>query len=482
MSLKHQVVVGLLWSAVDNWGRQVIAFAIFALLARILGAEAFGQIALANVFMSFIQIFVHQGFTVAIVQKSEIDDEHLDTAFWSNFLISIFLCILSICFAGNVASIFKEIAIKPVIQCLSINFILYALCTVQDSILRRKMQFKALAIRSIFSIIGGGIVGCTMALTGYGIWSLVGKQLAEGLIGSITLWRASDWRPGFRISIQKFKDLSSFGISILGIEISNYFSTNSDNLIIGYVLGSVALGHYSIAYKFIYVSIGFISAVISNVTMPIFSRLQKKPDDLKKLFYTASKLSGVINIPFFAVFAILAREITIICFGEKWLPSVQTMQVFALVGIYRSLEYIFVDLIVAIGKPQLRLKIMLASSIINLILFVLVVRWGILAVAIALAIQCFLVAIPLYLLAIKRTILIDFNSYIQQFYTATLCTIIIVLIITFAKFSMISLLSLPVFLSFNVLTSVVTYGILLKLIDPLLFKYLLNLLPMKNES
>jgi O-antigen/teichoic acid export membrane protein len=480
VDLKKQAILGVVWSAVAVWGRQIIAFVVFALLARILDAKAFGLLSLAYVFLSFVQIFVHQGFTVAIVQREQIDDEDLDTAFWSNLLISIVLTVFSISIAGYIAELFKQPEIEPVIQGLSINLVLYALSAVQNSILQRRMLFKSIAVRSLIAILAGGLVGSVMALKGFGVWSLVGKQLAESLFGVIVLWNASKWRPRFRFSKEKFKDLFAFGSAILGIEISNYVSENSDNFLIGYFLGSIALGYYSIAYKLLYISTGFITSVIGNITIPTFSRLQHEPERLRKAFYIATKLNNVINFPIFTIIALLAPQIVTVVFGEKWLSSAKVIQVFAIMGIYQSLQYLLVSVIISMGKPQWRFKIMLLSSAINVLLFLRVTQFGILAVAWALTAQSLLISLPLYLLAVKKLINIEFKEYIKEFWSSTISSFLMAIFILLMKQLLIGSTNSTLFLLSTLLAGVMVYAILIRLLDPNLFRYLLGLLPKRN--
>jgi O-antigen/teichoic acid export membrane protein len=480
VDLKKQAILGVVWSAVAIWGRQIIAFIVFALLARILDAKAFGLLSLAYVFLSFVQIFVHQGFTVAIVQREQIDDEDLDTAFWSNLLISIVLTVFSISIAGYIAELFKQPEIEPVIQGLSINLVLYALSAVQNSILQRRMLFKSIAVRSLVAILSGGLVGSVMALSGFGVWSLVGKQLAESLFGIVFLWNASKWRPKFRFSKEKFKKLFAFGTAILGIEIANYVSENTDNFLIGYFLGPIALGYYSIAYKLLYISTGFITSVIGNITIPTFSRLQHEPERIRNAFYIATKLNNVVNFPVFTVIALLAPQIVIVVFGEKWLASAKVIQVFCIMGIYQSLQYLFVAVIISMGKPHWRLKIMLLSSSINVILFLIVTRFGILAVALALIAQSIAVSLPLYLFAVKKLINLEFKEYFKGFWTSITSSFLMAIFILLMKQLLISSTNLTLFLCLTLLGSVVIYTMSIRILDPTLFKYLLGLLPKRN--
>ena len=297
MNLRQKAVKGVVWSAIQSWGRQAIAFIVFALLARLLAPEVFGLVALAGVFLAFTQVFLDQGFADAIIQRQQLDPEHLDTAFWTNLCIGLLLTLLGIAVAGLVADLFNQPQLTPIIRWLSLSFLLRALSAVQDAIFRRNLAFKALAVRSLMAVFAGGLVGVTMAFMGFGVWSLVGQQLVDSLVQVIVLWLASDWRPRINFSAKHFKDLFSFGINVVGINILNFLNTRSDDFLIGYFLGSVALGYYSIAYRLLLIVAQLLIGVINGLAMPVFSRLQGEPEQLRKAFYTGTQLCSLVAFP-----------------------------------------------------------------------------------------------------------------------------------------------------------------------------------------
>ena len=91
MSLRKKAVKGVFWSMVQKWGRAGLTTITFIILSRLLAPEAFGLVALATAFTVFIELFLDQGFGSAIVQREELEPEHLDTAFWLNVLTSILM-------------------------------------------------------------------------------------------------------------------------------------------------------------------------------------------------------------------------------------------------------------------------------------------------------------------------------------------------------------------------------------------------------
>ena len=299
MGLQQEAVRGAMWSALEKWGAQLVSTAIFLLLARLLGAEAFGLIALANVFLAFMQIFLDQGFAQAIVQKDKLETEHLDTAFWTSVLMGALFVLLIFAGSGFVADFYKEPDLALIVRWMSVSFLFSGLSSVQSAILQRNMQFKIFAVRSLVATVTCGIAGIGAALMGFGVWSLVVKEIVFGSTGALLLWSTSGWRPGFRFSPEHFKELFSFGINIIGFNFLDFFNRRSDDLLIGYFLGTVALGYYSVAYRLLLIMIKLLTNVTIQVALPTFSKLQKEPDRMRAAFYKVTRYTSLVSFPAF---------------------------------------------------------------------------------------------------------------------------------------------------------------------------------------
>mgnify|MGYP001791383083 CR=1 FL=1 len=474
MSLKQKAVKGVIWSAMENWGRQAISFGVFFLLARLLGPETFGLVALASVFLAFIQVFLDQGLSQAIVQRHELEEEHLDTAFWTNIGISLLLTTVSIACAGLVADFYKEPQLTAIIRCLSLTFVFGSVSGVQGAMLSRQLAFKALAIRSLIAMLIGGIVGVTMAFMGFGVWSLVGQQLANSLAQALVLWWVSDWRPGFKVSKKHFKELFSFGINVLGIRILDFFNRRSDDFLIGYFLGPVALGYYSIAYRLLLTMTQLLTSITTKVAMPTFSRLQQDLPRLRRGFYTAIQFTSLVSFPAFLGMSVLAPELVRALFGEKWLPSIPVMQILAFIGILHSVYYFNATIIMAMGKPSWKLGLNCLNAITNVIGFYIAVRWGIVAVAASYVIRGYVLS-PLPLLVIRKLINIDLKTYFSQFIPPVIGSMGMVATILITKYLLHERLNLYALLTLCVAISIVVYTMILALIAPKLSQQVIGL-------
>src|SRR5262245_37396102 len=107
-TLKELVIRGTFWAGVDRWAAQILSFSIYVLLARLVGPISFGLVALAGVYIAFTQVFVNQGFREALVQRKDLEGEHLDSAFWVNLIMAIVLALGTILLADQLAVLFGE--------------------------------------------------------------------------------------------------------------------------------------------------------------------------------------------------------------------------------------------------------------------------------------------------------------------------------------------------------------------------------------
>ena len=413
MSLRQDAARGGLWAAVGNWGFQLSTLVIFVLLSRHLDAEDFGLVALAIVFTGLVKILGEQGLVDAIVQRPDLDDVHLDTAFWASVgLGGIFAAALAAA-SGFIAELLNEPDLGPVLATLSIVLFISTFSAVQRAILQRKLAISSLTLRRLSAVTVGGIAGVVAAIAGLGVWSLVIQSLVAEVVGAIALWTVSDWRPGLHFSRSRFNQLLGFGISVVGFRILRFVRLRSDNLLIGAFLGAAALGFYSVAYRLLRLVINMTTSVVGMVAFPVFSRIQTEPERIKSAYYKAIGLTTLIVLPAFVGLAALAPEVTRLVFGDKWSESVPVMRVLALAGMLESVNFVNGVVMKSLGKPSWRLAIVTVEAAVSIVAFAIALQWGIVAVAGAVVVVGYLMA-PVSFAATNKLIGLELRRWIES--------------------------------------------------------------------
>jgi PST family polysaccharide transporter len=424
-SLRRHAVQGIKWSTLQILGSRIITLCVFIALARILEPTAFGLVSLAVVFVSLMQVFIDQGFSQAIIQRPTVEPGHLDSAFWSSLALGCLLTVVGVAGAGLVAEVLGEPALAPVLRWLCASLIISALSSTPEAILRRDLAFRSLAIRQLIAATAGGAVAVAAAVLGYGVWSLVAQVIVQGAVGAVVIWIAVPWRPGLAVSWRHFRELISFGSSIVAMNMLNFLNRQSDDLLIGAVLGTRALGYYSIGYRVLLLLTDVMTRTIESVAFPLFSRVQGDIARLRRGYLMATQVSAAIATPVYLALAALAPELIDVLFGSKWHAAVPVMQVLSFIGILHASLFFNSTVLIATGRARTALFLTTVSAISNVVAFAVAVQWGIVAVAAAYVIRGYLLS-PLPVLLVKRVIDFQVREYVVRFATPFACSILMV--------------------------------------------------------
>jgi O-antigen/teichoic acid export membrane protein len=423
---KEKAVRGVAWSSVANWGCQLLSFGVYTGLARILNPHAFGIVALAGVYIAFIQIFVTQGFGAAIIQRRDLKAEHLDSAFWIAMATAAIFSLVSILFAGLIAHFFREPAIAPVIRWLSFSILFYALSSIPTAILTRELDFRALAIRSLGTTGLGGAVGLAMAMLGWGFWSLVGQQLVGAISGCLCLWFAVPWRPRLRVSKPHLRDLYGFSLSLTGNDILWFFSQRSDQTMVGYGFGSLVLGPYSLASKVTTLVYDGVVGPFQSVAFPAFSKLQSEPLRLERVLHRFCEMSSFLCLPLFVGLAVVAPELIPLLFGAKWIAAIPLLQILSFYGAVRVVLAFMHPLMLAKGRAGLYLLMNVVLSILTLSGCLLAVRWSPQAIALS-TIVSLLAFLIIFLGVAHRALEFKALTLLRSFAFPVLCCLLMMI-------------------------------------------------------
>ncbi|HEY7600520.1 MAG TPA: lipopolysaccharide biosynthesis protein, partial [Candidatus Limnocylindrales bacterium] len=411
--LQRRVARGVSWTILDNWGRQLLQLLVFVVIARLLAPADFGLVALAMVFVALAQLFVDQGLGDALVQRRELTKTHVDTAFWAALSLGVVLAVAGALLAIPITALLGEPVLQPVLQALSLVFVLTGLASIPMAILQRELRFRSLALRTIFSIAAGGAAGIALAVSGYGVWALVGQQLVTAAVSVVALWLASPWRPGLTFSRAHFRELFGFGANVVGSDLLNYVTRYSDNLLIGTVLGTIALGTYAVGYRILDAANALLVGIARKVAFPSLARLQHQPERLARTYIRMTRLTAAVILPGYIGLALVAPELIRLVFGQRWVESGPVAGLLFLVGPAFAVQGFGGTLLSACGRPDITLRLRFVNAVVTVVGFVIAVPFGILAVAAAFAIRGYLM-LPLQLYYQRRYAGIPTAEYLAR--------------------------------------------------------------------
>lgn len=423
MDSERKALQGISWSGISQILRLLINFGITSILARLLQPGDFGLLAMVLVFTNFVIIFQDLGLGAAIVQKKDVTNEQLSSIYILNVICGIFLAIMLSFLAPFIANFYNEPRVSQVLVVLSTTFFISAFGIVQNALLIKELQFKYLAQIEIITSIISGILAICLAYMGYGVWSLVWKQIFSSTFTTILLLKVSHWKPHISLNYAESRTLLKFGLNLVGFNFVNYFSRNLDNLIIGKFLGSSALGIYSLVYQIMLFPLSNVSSVIRKVMFPYLSNIEDNQNKVQITYLATVRYVALLTFPMMTGLAIVAPQFISIFYGSQWEKAVILIQVLSFVGLIQSISTLNDTIYQSKGRTDIQFYFGLICTIIIAASFIIGIRWNLEGLAIAYAFATLITSYPGFLI-VFRLIGLNLNLFLSNIKSITIASMI----------------------------------------------------------
>lgn len=357
----------------------LVKFGFSVAIARTLSPEDYGLMGMIIIFISLGQMIMQSGLSMALIQKKDADSNDLSTAFWFNVMVAIAFYIILFFSAGAIARFYDKVLLVPVTRVAAVGIIINSLCSVQNSILTKKMEFRRLTWINLIGALVSGITGLVMALRGLAVWALVFQTLAGNMIYLIGLWVTSRWRPGMVFSIKSFTSLFSFGYKILLQGLTDVLITRLYFPLIGKIYSATQLGFYSNANRFDDLFIRKTTFAFNRVIFPAFSKLQDDSEKFSIGYNRSFKLIASVMSLASIIMIVAIRPFIDVALTSKWLPAAPYMQLFFAEGFIFPLLMFNHNILWAGGKSGESLRIDITNKALILLSMILLFRSGIMA-------------------------------------------------------------------------------------------------------
>lgn len=436
--LKNKVVSGSAWTLFANISSQAISFLVTVVLARLLAPEDFGVVAISAVFIGVITLFQDVGMGAALIQRKDIDEDYLSTSFSVSLLAGALLAALVAVISPLVAAFYKETVLRDILLVSSLGFLLSPFTSIHTSILSRRLEFKKVALITLGTQAVSGSISVGLALSGYGLWSMVlGKIFSQPILIPV-VWHVVKWRPRPRIIRKCFTDLFGFSSHLLGFNLLNFFARNLDNLIIGKYLGAQQLGYYSVAYNLMLKPLQLISWSVGKVLFPVFSSIQDDPEQTRAVYLKIIRSISLVTFPMMTGLFMVAEEFILSVYGETWRPAILPLKLLCAVGAIQSIGTTAGVIFNSQGRSDLTLKVGAVSATAIVVGFIIGLNWGLIGLITA----YIAVSVPVFFLGqfyANRLIGLSMGALFSALFPATACSGLMVMVLVALRYLNVSL-------------------------------------------
>ena len=332
-NLTRSTVGGFKWTYGSLAVTIVLQIIFTAAMARLLDPSDFGVLAMALVFIRFGGYFARMGVGQALIQKPNLTEVEVGAGFASTAALGALFTLVLVGAAPFAAALFDDADVVPIARAMALTFTIQGLGIAANSLLRRKLRFRAVAVIEIVAYALGYVgVGLAAAMLGAGVWSFVAAALAQASMSS-ALSYALEAHP-IRVEF-KMRDLSalySFGGKVTAISLLEFVGSTLDTVFIGRFAGQASLGQYNRGQQLVNLPLERVTQGMTRVLFPALSAIQQETERLRRTYLSAVRIIAVLVIPAGAGMAAAAFEIVTVVLGPGWNEAARVLPFLAMLA------------------------------------------------------------------------------------------------------------------------------------------------------
>ena len=248
--MKQKVIKGLFWKILENGGAQGIQFVVAIILARLLTPAEYGVVGIIMIFITIANVIVQNGFSTALVQKQQADEKDFSSVCYFSLGAAFVMYGILYAAAPQIANFYDIEQLKEIVRVLGVVLFPGAVISVQTAWVSRKMEFKGLFLSTLGASIISGVISIYMAYRGFGVWAMVGQQLAYYFALMLVLFATVSWKPAFLFAWNNIWELLGFGWKLLAASLIDTLFNNLYGLIMGKIYNEEILGIYNRGEQF----------------------------------------------------------------------------------------------------------------------------------------------------------------------------------------------------------------------------------------
>jgi teichuronic acid exporter len=415
---------GAFWSAVNATVPTMLNSLVFIVSSRYLMPHDFGIIALAVSAISLATAIAPAAFGEALIQQLNIRKSHLDTVFWLCISAALLIYGILVAFSPLIATTMGQSAVADFLPILGLKLIFDLAAVVPNALIARAMSFHLIAMRTIVATMISSVICIGMLLSGYGILALAISLLAVSVTSSVATFWGAKWLPGFEIKMQALRDLARYGFFASANRSLQVM--NLDQLLIGSLINPTALGIYNFAKRLFQIINDVIAGALTSVSHALLSSLQDEKDKVREAFLLATYGSSVVSFPAFVGLAAIVGDAIPLVFGPQWSDAIWPTRWFCVFGLMSCIGVIQSSLINSQGRSDWWFYYQLFKQALTVATILFLINKGIAYIVMAIALQA-LMLWPVTLMMVSKIIKLKITSYLRQFLTPVLASVIMLI-------------------------------------------------------
>ncbi|MGB0103073.1 MAG: lipopolysaccharide biosynthesis protein [Candidatus Sulfotelmatobacter sp.] len=383
------------WNAICDWGSQIVSWASFLVVMRLLTPADFGIAALAVITLSYLGQITGFGIQRAVVTLRDLTSEQLAQLNSVSFGLGMLCFAFAAVFAWPFAAFFKMPPLAPLLIVACSSLVPSGLQTVSTGLLARNMRFRLLSLLGAASALVSAVVTLGAAYAGLGYWALVLGNLISTTARSIVVLCIIPCRLAWP-DFQTIREPLKFCRSLVASTFAFYSYEQTDNLVVGRTLGQATLGLYGTAWELANVPLEKLVTVLVTVVPSYLAAVQNQPAALRRYLRVLTEIVSLSAFPATIGLALVAHEMVPVVFGHKWDGMIPPLEVLLFYAGFRSIVALLPKVLIAVGNARFVMWNDLTALLVLPVAFYIGSFHGTVGVAWGWVVAYPLIAFPLY--------------------------------------------------------------------------------------
>ncbi|GAA1969390.1 hypothetical protein GCM10009798_32460 [Nocardioides panacihumi] len=402
---RSAVFSGALWTAASSLLMRVANIGVTAVVAHVLTRADFGVFAVAAAVYLVVSSLAELGLGAAVTRSTEDPRAIAPTVTTLAVVFGGALAVLMYATAGPLADLLGSPGAAGPLRILSLCLVLNGLLAVPCAQLTWEFRQGRMFFANAAAFIPSNIALVLLAMHGDGAtafaWSRVIGQVVTGVVVVTGLSRF--YWPG--MAPRLVKGLVFFGLPLAFANLVNWTLLNADYLVIAHASSEVLVGTYMLAFTVASWPTVVMGSVLNGIVVPALARVGDETRARKAALVTSLRIVSLCALPVGALVLALARPVVLTLYGDKWAESIPVLQVLAVYGTVFAYCLLLANVMVALGLTWRLLAIQVGWIVVltPLMLRLLDVS-GLVGVAWAHVLVVTVVALPLYVLSVPRSL------------------------------------------------------------------------------
>ena len=349
------------------------------ILARLLDPRDFGLVTLAQVALLTAGVLAGLGMNAAVIHSHEERSRVAYHALVMSGLAGIVTLLVVLIFAQPLSDLLGDPSLAPILRWMAVLLPMTAFTIVPEALLQKELLFGRVSAVVIGTEVFYMAIAIGMALSGFGVWSLVYGSLGKATLTMVLMWillPGKGW-----VAVQSWdkrlgSNLLRYGIRTTGSGIVTFVYQMVDNFVVGNKLGPTALGFYGKAMDFTSRTVDGFSNVIGVVLFPSFATIKTEKERLSRAYLKSLRVTSFVTVPLALGILVTADAMVNVLLGEKWTPMIPALQILSLVSLVKPLSASTSALFFAAGRPEYNMRAGLVVLAVMLALIPFLLAWS----------------------------------------------------------------------------------------------------------